>query len=302
MPVSPDPIFFFNRYSGKLEEEKIYGEAFLKWIYGNPLGRVALWGVACRRFFSRWYGWRMNRPSSKSKIAPFIECYQLDESEFLLPGDSFEHFNAFFSRRLREGARPIAGTETEVVFPADGRHFAIPVLGEESGIFVKGQRFDLASLLGDAQLAEKFEGGTLVLSRLCPVDYHRLHFPVGGRVSAAARIPGSLFSVSPLALRQRLSYLWENTRSRVVIEDSPAGEVVTVDIGATCVGSICHTYEPGAEVVMGQEKGFFEFGGSSTVTVFKRGSVLLEEDLLHYGGKHLEVYARMGDRMGRITK
>lgn len=301
MRASSEPIRFFNRYTGEVEEEKVYGEGFLRWVYGNPLGRLALWGVARRRFFSRFYGWRMNQPGSRSKIEPFIESYGVNEDEFLETKESYENFNAFFSRRLRDGARPVVGAAGEVVFPADGRHFAVPELGKEEGVFVKGQRFDLARLLGDHELAEEFEGGTLVLSRLCPVDYHRFHFPVGGRAGEAVRIGGELFSVSPLALRRRLSYLWENARARVVIEHSPVGKVVTVDIGATCVGSIQYTFEPGGELEMGDEKGFFAFGGSSTVTVFKRGRVVLEEDLIGYGATNLEVYARMGDRMGKVA-
>ncbi|NIP92912.1 MAG: phosphatidylserine decarboxylase, partial [Akkermansiaceae bacterium] len=103
----------------------------------------------------------MSRPASRSKIGPFIETYRLDEGEFLEPRDSYGSFNAFFRRRLRAGARPVLAGAGEVVFPADGRHFAIPELGREEGVFVKGQRFDLAGLLGDHGLAEEFAGGTL---------------------------------------------------------------------------------------------------------------------------------------------
>lgn len=295
------PIHVFNRYSGAIEEEEIYGEAFLKWIYGHPLGRLALWGVAKRRFFSRFYGWRMSRPASRKKVAPFVATYGLNEEEFLQAKESFGSFNAFFSRRLRPDARPIASAPSDVVFPADGRHLAIPVLGREEGFFVKGQRFDLAKLLDDAELAHEFAGGTLVLSRLCPVDYHRFHFPVEGRPERAMRIGGPLFSVSPIALRQRLSYLWENARVRVVLDGGPAGKVVTVDVGATCVGSIHYTYTPREDIARGDEKGFFEFGGSSTITLFKQGVVCLADDLLSHSAKNQEVYARMGDRMGRLV-
>lgn len=295
--MSRPSIEFFNRHRNRLQNEAVYGEGFLRFAYTNPLGRLPLHAFVKRPFFSRWYGKRMDDPSSREKIAPFIEHYQLDTSEFADTPDSFESFNAFFSRRLKPGARPIDPKAT-VVFPADGRHLGFERAAEVRSVFVKGQRFDLARLLGDADLAARFAKGPLVLSRLCPVDYHRFHFPCDGVPGEARLIDGPLFSVSPIALRRRLAYLWENKRRITPIETEHLGLVLMIEVGATCVGSIEQTYEPGRAARMGDEKGYFAFGGSSTITLFEPGSLELAPDLLEHSSRRRELYARMGSAMG----
>ena len=93
-------VTFFNRYSQKMETEAIYGESYLKFIYGNPLGKLALWAAVKRSFFSKWYGSRMSAQSSAKKISPFISDYNLDASQFV---DSLENFESFHGSRKEQG-------------------------------------------------------------------------------------------------------------------------------------------------------------------------------------------------------
>lgn len=294
-----ETIEYFNRYNGKIETEEIYGEGFLRWTYGNPLGRLALEGIAKRALFSRWYGWRMNAPASRSKVADFIKTYRLDASEFADPPEIFKTFNEFFFRKLKPGARPIAGDDLTAVFPADGRHLGFECIAEAPGIFVKGATFTLEKLCQSRKLAEQYARGSMVLSRLCPVDYHRFHFPVGGTPEHPVRIDGPLYSVSPLALRRNIQYLVENRRIYTVIQSPVFGRVLMFEVGATCVGGIEHTFTPGVPVRKGEEKGYFEFGGSETITIFEPERVRLADDLLKQSAEGRELYARMGDSMGR---
>ena len=282
-----------------METEQVYGEGFLKWAYGNPLGKIALHSFVKRPFFSKWYGRRMNQASSQSKVLPFIDDYNMVEADFADTPDSYTTFNDFFYRKLRPEARPIA--DSPIVFPADGRHLGFPNIDQIDGFFVKGQSFDLDALIADKKLSKKFRGGTLVLSRLCPVDYHRYHFPVSGTPSATKLINGPLFSVSPIALARNLSYLWENKRTITRIETENIGTVLMMEIGATCVGSILQTYEANKETKIGQEKGYFAFGGSSTITIFEPNKVTLAQDLLENSSKQIETYALMGDSMASIS-
>jgi phosphatidylserine decarboxylase len=293
-----NPIQYFNPHSGQIETETVYGEGFLRWAYGNPLGRLTVELAVKRAWFSRWYGWRMDRPTSQAKIEPFIEEYGLDASEFADPVDSFASFNEFFYRKLKPGARPLDADPAAAVFPADGRHLAVPEIDAADTFYIKGQRFDLHSFLDDGKLAAEFQGGSMLISRLCPVDYHRYHFPVGGEASAPVQIDGHLRSVSPLALRRDLAIFWENKRVRTVIDSPVFGKVVVMEIGATCVGSIHTTYSPG-RVEKGQEKGFFSFGGSCVVTLFQSGRIRLDENLLEHSVRSTEVYGRMGERVGQ---
>lgn len=294
-----EPIRYFNRLTGKMETEKVYGEGFLRWTYGHPAGKLALWSFVKRPFFSEWYGRRMDRPESAARVNPFIERYGLDPSEFADSPESYSSFNEFFFRKLKPAARPVDEDAESVVFPADGRHLGFQRASDIQGVFVKGQRFHLRELLGDAALAERYEDGALVLSRLCPVDYHRFHFPAAGVAGEARMIDGPLFSVSPIALRKRLSYLWTNKRAITRLKTEGFGTVLLLEIGATCVGTIRQTYTAGTDVTKGAEKGYFAFGGSSTITIFEPGTVRLEEDLLAQSSKLTELYAKVGSRMGR---
>ena len=286
-----EPIQYLNRETKELETEQVYGEGFLRWAYGNPLGKIALHSFVKRPFFSKWYGHRMNQPKTTGKILPFLDTYGLDPDDFEKKPDEFTSFNDFFYRKLAPNARPLANAP--VVFPADGRHLGFEKASEISSVFVKGQKFDVGGLLGCEKLAEKYQDGPLLLSRLCPVDYHRYHFPCAGTPGETRLINGPLFSVSPLALRQRLSYLWENKRTVTELVTEDFGTVICMEIGATCVGSIHQTYPPGEPVEKGQEKGYFAFGGSSTLLMFEPGTVKFDADLLETSQKQTELYAKV---------
>lgn len=291
------PIEYYDRAKAVLQWEPIYGEGFLRWAYGTVIGRLTVWLFVQRAWFSIWYGWRMNQPASRAKIEPFIQRFRLDRSEFIEPEGGFRHFNDFFYRRLHAGARPIQGGLETAVFPADGRHLVIPIIDTATVFYIKGQTFDLERFVGDAELAECFAGGALLISRLCPIDYHRFHFPLAGEAEAPVTLGGSLRSVSPLALRRRLAILWENRRVRTCLRTPKFGEVLIFEIGATCVGGIHSTYKPGI-IAQGGEKGYFSFGGSCLVTLFKPGAVTFDADLLQNSAQGIEVYAHMGESCG----
>lgn len=296
--MAREPIQYFNRYTGVVETENVYGDGPLRWIYGNPLGRLSLHTLVKRAAFSRWYGRRMDAPASRARVAPFISTYNVNADEFADAPHSYRTFNEFFYRKLKPGARPIDPDPNSAVFPADGRHFGFQDVSKLEGIFVKGAVFDLRKLLGDDQLAGRFRDGAMVMSRLCPVDYHRFHFPVSGVPGAPVMINGPLFSVNPVALRRNIHIFTQNKRAISRIESERFGTVVMLEVGATCVGSFDYTFTPGVHVEKGAEKGFFKFGGSSTITLFERGGVKLAADLIEYSQRSIELYARMGDRLG----
>lgn len=295
------PITFFNRHTGQIETEVIYGEGFLRWAYEHPVGVAALHAAVKSQLFSRWYGWRMDRPASRAKIQPFIRTYGLDPTEFAEPVEHFRHFNDFFHRRLKPGARPVDANPRSLVFPADGRHLLLRDVASGGDFFIKGTRFDLPTLLQDGVLAGKFAHGDLLISRLCPVDYHRFHFPCAGTPDAPRHLPGPLFSVSPIALRQRPGILWENKRCLTRLQTPALGEVLYLEIGATCVGTIIHTSQPHQAVPKGAEKGYFRFGGSCVITVYEPGRIQWDADLIQHAAEGREVYGWMGERCGTAS-
>ncbi len=306
MPAAP--IRFYNRYTRQIETEQVFGEGWLRFAYGNPLGRLSVWAFARRAMFSRLYGTKMNNPTSALRILPFIWKYDMDSDEFAKSPFDYKTFNEFFFRALKPGMRPIAAGENVAVFPADGRHLAFQNVAEAPGFYVKGATFTLAELLGEAdmpegerKLAKTFASGAMLISRLCPVDYHRYHFAVSGMPGESRRIDGWLYSVSPIALRHNLRYLVMNKREVTLIESPQFGQVAMIEVGATNVGSIRQTFVPGRPVMKGDEKGMFAFGGSCVITLFQRDRIQFDADIVSQSKQHLETYAKMGDRLGETV-
>jgi len=294
------PVKFINRYSRAVETEPVPGEGWLRWLYETGTGQVALHALVKRSLLSRWYGWRMDRPSSRARIAPFIERYGVDASQFSLPPSAYLSFNHFFHRALAEGARPIDPGDSSVVFPADGRHMAFENVDAVDGFLVKGDKFTVAELLGDAKAAGDFKGASMLISRLCPTDYHRFHFACSGVAGLARPVRGPLFSVNPIALRRSVRYLAQNKRVVTMLKSNTLGPVAIVEVGATMVGGIEQTYGPGA-VRKGDEKGYFKFGGSCVITLFGQGRVRFARDVLENTAAGFETYARFGDRVGTAS-
>ena len=296
--MSAEPIRYFDRYARSLKTEQIYGEKWLRFAYENPAGRFFVWLLARRAIFSRWYGWKMRKPASALRVLPFITDYNLNVDEFAKSAFDYKTFNEFFYRALKPAARPVAAGARVAVFPADGRHLAMPNVDTAEGFYVKGMKFSLAELLGDEALARKFSGGAMLISRLCPVDYHRFHFPVNGVPNEPRLINGWLYSVSPVALRRNVRYLVENKRELTLVESPEFGTVAMLEVGATNVGSITQGFVPGRAVAKGDEKGLFAFGGSCVITLFQRGRIRFDADLVASSAEQIELYAKVGDRLG----
>jgi phosphatidylserine decarboxylase len=297
--LNKEPISYYDRYSRSVKTEKIFGERWLRFAYENPVGRLAVWLIAKRRLFSWYYGIKMNDSKSEMLIIKFIADYDIDATEFAKSAFQFKTFNEFFYRALKPEARPIDPSGDTAVFPADGRHLAFPDVARAEGFYVKGAKFTLEELLGDRALAGRFSGGAMLISRLCPTDYHRFHFPVSGIPGEARLVRGSLYSVSPIALRQQILYLVRNKRFVTLIESPRFGTVAMIEVGATNVGSIVQEgYIPCESVAKGAEKGLFAFGGSCVITLFEKGRIAFDKDLIEQSAGFVETYARMGDRMG----
>jgi len=296
-------IHFLDRASGEVKKEKIYGQFFIELYYGASwiskfFYRFILPLTVSVPFLSHLYGKMQKGKRSRKKVLPFIELYKVDATEFAKPAEAFTSFNDFFIRTLKLSARPLDQDKKVAVLPADGRHLFFQNLKKSDGFFVKGKQFDLQKLLQDETLAARYENGSLVISRLCPIDYHRFHFPFDCTPSNATLINGPLYSVNPIALRRNIAILNENKRMITTLETKWFGTVVFIEVGATFVGAIKQTYTSQKEVKKGDEKGYFEFGGSCLLMLFEPHAIRFDEDLIRASKKQMEVKANMGERFG----
>lgn len=292
-PPQP-PIRFVDRQSGLLKTERVAGEKWLVWLYNNPVGEATLWALVKRRALSEFYGNRMDRPASAEKIEPFAQEFSIDLRES--QKQSFSSFNDFFTRKLKDGTRPVDTGAAVAVSPADGKILAYESIANRDFI-IKGYRFNVNSFLDNASLAQKFRDGILVIIRLAPPDYHRFHFPVSGALSPVSRIDGDYYSVNPLAIGKMAEIFCLNKREYTVISSPLFGGVVMAEVGATMVGSIIQTY-PGNLAEKGEEKGYFKFGGSTVVLLFEKDKIRIDSDLLTNTAKGFETAVRMGEKIG----
>lgn len=285
-------ISYIDRKTGRIEIEKIYGHKYLLWFYGGGRFQNVLVNFLSQiPFFSKFYGYLQKRSSSAKKVVPFIERYGIDTSEF--EKTEFSSFNDFFTRKLKPECRPIV--RDRFAMPADGRYLVFPSFRQ---FIVKGKEFSLEEFLQDPAWGRRYSDGSMAIVRLCPTDYHRFHFPCDGVPLAAKLIQGPLFSVSPIALRKRISILSENKRMVTEIETDLYGTLLFVEVGATFVGSIHQTYTPEKPVKKGEEKGYFEFGGSCIVLLFEKGRIKFDPDLVENTQKGFETLAHYGESLG----
>lgn len=287
----------FNRYRKALEVEPICGEWFLRLAYGNIIGRFFQRFFLSLPFFSHLAGMYAKSRRSRLKILPFVRRHAIDVGESLVPVEQFNNFNDFFSRMIKAGSRPIDGDRDVIIAPVDGRYFFIPNLRDQRKISVKGQKLDLKTLIGSERLAQKFAGGSAIIARMCPMDYHRFHFPFDGIPGNARLIQGKLQSVHRLALAKCRPF-HRNKRfvTRIV---TTIGEILMIEVGSTFVGSVHQTYTPHRHVKKGMEKGYFSFGGSTVILIFESLRLRPAPDLLEQSSLGFEIFIRMGDSILR---
>lgn len=221
------------------------------------------------------------------------------------PLEHFKTFNEFFIRELKPGARPIFCPECDnvAVCAADSRLMAFQTAEDSLRFWIKGRKFSIQGLLGREGDHDAFTGGTMVIFRLAPQDYHRFHFPVSGTVERFSQIPGALYTVNPIAVNSKYCNVFtENKRTVSIISTKDFGKVAFVAIGATMVGSITFTKEEGDRIRKGDEFGYFSFGGSTVICVFEKDAIEIDEDLLAKSARSIETLVSVGMKMGVSIK
>jgi phosphatidylserine decarboxylase len=299
-------IEFINRKTGSIEKEQVYGEQFLKLLYGNSLlscliGAPIAYMIKYVPFFSFLYGCMQSSSWSAKKIQPFIKKFQIDSSEFAESVSSFRSFNDFFIRKLKPASRPIEMNSAKLVIPADGRYLFYQKLDQLDYFLVKGKQFNLTKLLNCPKLAEEYASGSMAIARLCPTDYHRFHFPSDCSPGKSKLINGWLSSVNPIAIKKNVEIFWENKRTLCILETELFGKILFLEIGASFVGAIHQTYSQSKKYLKGDEKGYFSFGASSLILIFPPNSIQFDSDLIDATQKEIEIKCLMGQSMAKAA-
>jgi phosphatidylserine decarboxylase len=269
--------------------------------------------VLPRKRLSRLLGQltRVGAPDPVLRTAMRVYCraYGVDLSDYDVPAQGFPTFDAFFTRRLKPGVRPADPDPDTIVSPADGRVDDLGAIERGAVFHVKGQRYDVAELLGDPAAGAELEGGRFAVIYLSPRDYHRVHAPVTGPVVALRHIPGTLFPVNDIGVKHVPKLLARNERVAVHQRSERHGRVTTVMVGAIGVGRIGVSFDDAVLTNDGRASGLRVYGDDPPILrrgeelgVFHMGStvVLLMEphaplSLLPQPHQHV----RMGEAIAR---
>lgn len=258
-------------------------------LYKNVFGR-AVARVLASPVFSFAAGKFLDSRLSRPLITPFIKKNGIDLTD--VEDWEFSCFNAFFTRRLTDGARPVDPDADALVSPCDGLLTVLPVT--ESGmITVKGTPYTVSELLEDEAAARAYIGGTCLVFRLTPKHYHRYCFPCDGTAGESRHIKGIYHTVRPLALTYTPVFK-TNTREWTKLHTG-FGELIQMEVGALLVGRIVNDVKTGT-FVKGMEKGRFEFGGSTIILLLPPGSTVIKEEFVNAAD---EVEIRQGERLNR---
>ncbi len=267
-------------------------DRFLEWMYGTRPGRLLV-KLMIRPGVSRAAGWLLDRRVSALAVRPFIRKNHICMDDF--EQRRFLSFNDFFTRRVLPGKRPVDDAPTHLIAPCDSK-LTVYDIRPDSRFRVKGTEYTLEGLLQSKELAETFLGGTLLLFRLTVGDYHRYTYIDSGFVTGSTRIPGVFHTVNPAAASRYPIYR-ENTREYSLLESLRFGTVLQMEVGAAMVGRIVNA--PGSRNVRrGEEKGRFEFGGSTVIVLLQKGRAILDADLLRNTAQDAETVVRLGERIG----
>ncbi len=245
------------------------------------------WGaLAATRMMGAAARVRIPRPIGRAAVAAYVKLFDVDLAD-VDPGEldrGFANFDAFFTRQLRAGARPVARESRAVVSPSDGLIRDSVEIDADTRVQAKGHGYNLAELIADEELARVFVGGTATTIYLHPRDYHRVHCPCDALVERVTLIPGRLLPVNDAALARTPGLFALNERMVHTLETAH-GKMVVVMIAAFGVGHMTCSYrhvephpraprqvvcEPAVRMRKADELGIFHLG-STVVLITERG-------------------------------
>lgn len=257
---------------------------------------------------SRLWGKFSRSAISKRAVRGFAWIWGIDVSEAEFSADEYSNLNEFFTRRLKNGLRPVDSRQSIIVSPVDGRIVSQGVCDRDQMLQVKGINYSLYELLGDEAMARTFENGAYMTTYLSPHDYHHIHAPLDLRMTGYSYVPGRLLPVNPSSLSW-IHGLYTNNERLILFAASPTGSLALVMVGANCVGSIRLSFadvvtnqagrgptrehfSKAIKIRKGQELAVFEMG--STVVL------ILEPKHADFDQLQAGMSVRMGEAVGTI--
>ena len=280
--------------NGDLVRNESSQDKLLKTLYGSQWGTAVL-KVLTQKWISDLSGKLLDAGVSSLLINSFIKNNKINMSDY--ERKKYHSFNDFFTRRIAYGRRPVgvAGMpDNGIVSPSDGK-VTVYKIDDELKLDVKGTVYTLEALLKNGKVAKHFKGGYVYIVRLSVDDYHRYIYPVSGVKTGNYHIDGVYHTVNPVANEHYAIYK-ENTREYTLIRAKNRGYIVQMEVGALLVGRIVNHHDS-RRVTCGEEKGYFEYGGSTIVVMADRNMAEPRKDLLAHTADGYETKILQGQML-----
>lgn len=280
----------FDRKSKKYIKEQT--NSTLSFLYNNMIGRFFLF-ILTRKWVSKLGAMYLNSPLSKGRIKKMINKHDIDLAEY--EKCDYKSFNEFFMRKKKSSLKGVNKNENILLAPADSR-LTVYKIDDETCLNIKNSKYTIEELLQNPSLAQKYKGGHCLVYRLCVNDYHHYYYIDDAKVIDTKKINGVLHTVQPISFKKYKVFV-ENAREYNVLETKNFGTVVQMEVGALMVGKICNN---DLEIVKRyDEKGHFEFGGSTVVLLIEKDKVKIDDDILEHSSKDIETKVSLFDSVGR---
>lgn len=281
--------------NGKIVKNKTGQDKLLDFLYTNFVGRMLLKPLVQPKT-SELAGKLLSTNFSTLLIPSFIKKSGICMDEYKTC--RFRSFNDFFTREIKEGKRPVNPNPQILISPCDCKA-SVYRIHSDTTFFVKHTEYTLRSLLRSRKLAKHFQGGYLYLLRLTVDDYHRYVYAVSGKQSKNYHIPGCFHTVNPIA-NDYLPIYKENTREYTLIQNPVFGDILQMEVGALMVGKITN-HKHSTNVSRGEEKGYFEYGGSTIIVLTRKDAVIPRQDLLKNTAEGYETKLLQGHMLGHAN-
>ncbi len=267
----------------------------LRMLYKTLSGRVVL-KVLTRPMVSKVTGRVLS-----SRVSAFVARRALKKRKIemsTLEKDRFRSYNDFFTRKLKDGVRIVDMHPSSLISPCDSKLSAYDI-DENSSFVIKGTPYTVKDLLDGDKIHKEFVGGKCLVFRLAVDDYHRYCYFDKGTKGKNVFIKGVLHTVHPIVVGEYNIYK-RNSREYTVMETENFGKVVQVEVGALMVGRIKNLHGEHS-FNRGEEKGMFEFGGSTIVMLFRKDTIALDDDIVRNSSNNVETIVKYGEKIGVST-
>lgn len=268
----------------------------LRFLYKTVSGRMVL-KLLTRPVVSKVTGRVLNSRLTSFAAKSAMKKRKVEAS--VLEKTRFRSYNDFFTRKLKAGGRVVDMCPSSLVSPCDSK-LSVYDIDDESTFIIKGTPYTVRDLLGGDEVYKTYIGGKCLVFRLAVDDYHRYCYFDSGVKGENTFLKGVLHTVHPIVVGQYDIYK-RNCREYTVMETENFGKAIQVEVGALMVGKIknfhgAHTF------ARGEEKGMFEFGGSTIVLLFQKDTVMLDSDIIKNSADNVETIVKYGEKIGVSAK